>query len=474
LAVWPPWRFTYLLFLAVSVAFANGLRGGFQFDDYTVIVNNPAVHSLGAWGASMPGIRPLLKLSYTLNWVTGFGAPAFHAVNAVCHVAASLLAMRLCRHLAQASEPLAPVAGPIALTAALIFALHPVQTEAVTYISGRSVSLMAVFYLGAILAHLVFETPPRPPLRKSPLCPPLSKGGMGGFARPLLPRGLPPLLFALALATKETAATLPLVLVLVDRALGLPWKEALRRTVPHWGVLALATLAGLAMPGYARLLAFSLSLRPIGTNILSQIGGVSYLLTRPLVLLQTNIDPPLVPQTILRQALVVQACVLLILLVGGVVLLSRIPPVGAAVLWLFLHLVPTNSLLPRLDIANDRQLYLAILGPALLLAAAVWRWLPRRSAMVIVCLLSVVLAAATMIRNEDYRSEVALWSATVTASPQSARAWNNLGYALRLTGDCTGARHAYERALNLNPAQFRARWTLEALSNAECGVRNAE
>ena len=81
---------------AVTLAYANGLRGEFQFDDYTVIVHNAGIRDLSAWAASMPGIRPLLKLSYALNWSSGLGTAGFHAVNLVCHIAAALLAMRLC------------------------------------------------------------------------------------------------------------------------------------------------------------------------------------------------------------------------------------------------------------------------------------------------------------------------------------------------------------------------------------------
>lgn len=421
---------------AVTLAYANGLRGDFQFDDYTVIVQNPAVRDVFAWAASMPGIRPLLKLSYALNWSSGLGTAGFHAVNLACHVAASLLAMRLCRRLATASARLAPLAGPIALTAGLIFALHPAQTEAVTYISGRSMSLMGALYLGAVAAHV--------------------SGGSSALSLSL---------FALALATKETAVTLPLALVLADRALGVPWVRAWRRSLPSWMMLGAALAAGLALPGYRRLLAFSVAIRPIGENLLTEISGIWYLLTQPLLLLRTNIDPPLAPHTGLTVILAVQGCLLLALAVAGMVVLRRRPPLGAAILWFFLHLAPTNSFLPRLDVANDRQLYLAILGPAFLLAAGLWSWLPRRTAVAATAGLALVLLTATALRNADYRTEVALWRATVAASPENARAWNNLGYAYQLAGEPSRARDAYLRALDLDPRGFRAYWNLETLAD---------
>ena len=134
-----------LLLGVVLLVWPWSLGGPFQFDDWNVIVDQPAVHSLSAWWASMPGIRPLLKLSYALNWQFLPGAAGFHAVNVLLHAANVGLVWRLLTSW-PGLEPRA------AFWAALIFALHPVQTEAVTYISGRSMALMALFWLGGALS----------------------------------------------------------------------------------------------------------------------------------------------------------------------------------------------------------------------------------------------------------------------------------------------------------------------------------
>jgi Flp pilus assembly protein TadD len=77
--------------------------------------------------------------------------------------------------------------------------------------------------------------------------------------------------------------------------------------------------------------------------------------------------------------------------------------------------------------------------------------------------LASILGFATFVRVGDYSSESRLWSATVRASPENARAWNNLGYALAAEGDVTGARAAYEKALAIEPSSPRARGNLDAL-----------
>jgi tetratricopeptide (TPR) repeat protein len=427
---------------AVALAYLNALGGSFQFDDYNVIVDNPAVHSLAAWAASMPGIRPLLKLTYALNWTSGLGLLGFHLFNVAVHAANAVLVLRIALCWTQALAPAGAAAWPAAVTVALLFALHPAQTEAVSYISGRSVSLMALFYLSALIAHL--------------------KLGDAGGAR----AWVSPALMAAALAVKETAITLPLVLTLWELAAGRQLREALRATRRHWLVLLGALAAMLATPGYQRLLAVSVDARSVSDNLLSQVDGVWYLITQPLLLLRTNIDPGLPAQHTLSVSLALRALVLCALLIASLLLLRRKPWAGLAGTWMFVHLAPTNSIVPRLDIANDRQLYLALIGPATLLSLALWRWPARRLPFALAGSLVLAVAGATVLRNRDYRDEVALWQATVARAPHNPRAWNNLGFAQHLAGNDAAARASYERALALDPGYDKARFNLDALPAA--------
>ncbi|MBI4536508.1 MAG: tetratricopeptide repeat protein [candidate division NC10 bacterium] len=434
-------RAVAILLTAVGIAYLNALRGVFQFDDFNVIVHNPAVHSWGAWLHSMPGIRPLLKLSYTLSWTLDRGAAGFLLVNVLCHGTNTLLVYALAVRWAGAQAPRSAAPHAVGLAAALLFALHPANSEAVTYISGRSVSLMATCYLGSLLAYL------------------------RGWEREshALTNLASPVLFLAALAVKETAWTLPLALLLWEAGRpGGGWEAGLRRTWLHWAALGLGATAILALPVYRRLLEVSLATRSLTENLLTQIGGQFYLLTRPLLLLWLNIDPDLPVHTAPSAGLILQGTVLAGLVALGLAQLRRRSWFGVGLLWFFLHLLPTNAILPRLDVANDRQLYLAMIGPGFLVAAALVR-LPGWYARVAVAALVVVLGGATVLRNHEYRSEVALWEATVKASPGKARAWNNLGYAHQLAGNPELARQGYLRALALQPDHPKARANLEAL-----------
>jgi protein O-mannosyl-transferase len=406
-----------LLLLAALAAYANAFGGSFQFDDFNVIVRQPAVHSLGAWWDSMPGIRPLLKLSYALSWSAGGGTLAFHALNVALHAANVLLVAvvleALWRRMGVADAGFAAFAG------ALLFALHPANTEAVTYLSGRSSSMMAFFYLASVLAYL----------RESP-------------------RWISPLLFAAALGTKEVAVTLPFALLLCD-ALDPRRPIDLRRQLPHWLVLGAGLALMAALPRYREMLEASLALRSFAEQAQLQLGAIARHAGVLVLAVPPNIDPQVAPLPLAAGLAVLAA------IAAGFALLRAQPWHAFALLWFFLHLAPTNSLLPRLDAVNDRQLYLAAVGPLALAGLALAR-LPRGRLMLLAAI-AASLGAVTVLRNQDYRSETALWSDTVRQSPSSARAWNNLGYALQLEGRRDAACEAYARSLRLDAGYLQAR-----------------
>ena len=142
-----------LAWLAGVVAYGNSLYGTFQFDDFNVIVDNARVHSLAAWWQAVlhGGLRPLLNLSYTLCWQLGDGQPlVFHLFNVGIHLIAIACVFELTHRLAQphlATDHASTAAG----WAALLFAVHPALSEGVTYVSGRSSSMMTALYLGALV-----------------------------------------------------------------------------------------------------------------------------------------------------------------------------------------------------------------------------------------------------------------------------------------------------------------------------------
>lgn len=418
--------FPYWLLAATLLAYLNALSAGFQFDDFNVIVDNPAVHSLSAWWHGMPGIRPLLKLSYTLNWLVDPGPAGFHAVNLALHGVNVALVWHLTRHFP------APAGGEfrtVRLVATLLFALHPIQTESVTYVSGRSMTLMAAFGLAGLLAWLEAPTQRHP------------WAWQGGAL----------LLFAAAILSKEVAVVLPVALLLFTRRAWLP-----------------ALLAGLALValflgfGYARLLAEPMP-RDLASNLLSELNAVYYLIGQLFQPYRLNIDPMLPELDGWTPALLFEAGLL-----AGLILISALkrvawPWLGFSLAWFILLLLPTHSLIPRLDLASERHFYLAALGLYWLAGIAARAWLNHAGLRVLLVTLTLAGMIGTHLRNRDYRDEISLWRQTTALSPGHARAWNNLGWAYLLAERHSEARAAFVRALAADPGHVQARRNLDYL-----------
>lgn len=424
---------------AVGLAYVSAIPGAFQFDDYNVIVHNPAVTN---WPPDLAGLRPLLKLSYALNWALGPGAAGFHLFNVALHGLNALLVFALGEKLAGRFLD-APGARRAALIGALLFALHPAHTEAVTYISGRSSSIMAFFYLGSLLAYV--------------------RGREQGGAAWL--RLASPLLFALALLSKETAVTLPFALLLWEaccRRNDASWATALKAQSAHWALLLAAMAVAVLHPAHRELMAIA----PAMDTLRTQVHGMSYLLSRWVRLDGLNIDPDLPLQTAWSALLAAQAAAQALLLAAGVRWLAHRPWLGFGVLWLFLQWLPGNTLILRWDIASERQLYLA--GVGLFMAAGIElerlrSQLSRPWVTVALAVLLPVLAAFTFLRNLDYASEVRLWEDAARKSPHKARVHNNLGDAYLQGGERDKARASFARALELDPDYLIARNNLRAL-----------
>src|SRR5438876_195347 len=225
-------RLLAILFaLVIAAVYANGLTIPFQFDDEHALEHNPAIRSL----ANIPrffvdpntstvlrenkDLRPVLLTTFALNYaVSGDATWSYHVLNLVLHWLAVLLVFRIVRdHLWLGADAVAVAAG-----AALVMAAHPLNTEAVDYLSARSALLTTVFYLGAFDAAV----------RQRP--------------RTCL------LLFTLALLTKAIAVTLPLaalwyVVALAAESTIFRLAEPVNEHRPYLAMLGLGTAAGLVL-----------------------------------------------------------------------------------------------------------------------------------------------------------------------------------------------------------------------------------
>ena len=432
-----------LLAVAVCAVYFNALWADFQFDDYKVIVDNPRVHAWQAWLDDLGhGIRPALKFTYTLNWISGWGVAGFHVTNIMIHLCNVFMVFALARQFVRSHPQLPENPFGVPFFTALLFALHPIHTEAVTYICGRSIALMTLFYLAGLLAYIY--------------------GCAHNSKIHLL--AVTPLCFVAALGVKEAAVTFPLALLAWELACGGTLKIAFRRQWPCWAALMLAGVFFLWSGSYLSEMERSAGLNSLRGNMATQAIAFAYLLRQWMFPFWLNIDPDLkvvhgftgqMPYLFLFAAVFVLA----------LFTIRRRPWIGFGLAWALIQLAPLYIFLPRLDVANDRQMYLASWPLAIAFTSEMAIWLRQKTFVLAGAAWALVFGGLTVTRNQAYQNEVSLWEDTVIQSPDKARAHNNLGYAYMLAGRNSEARREFEIALKIAPDYYKARNNLLRLES---------
>lgn len=447
------------LLLLTILAYLNSFAGVWQFDDHAVLLADPRVQSLSAWWQSLPHIRPLFKLSVAINHELGWGLPGFHLVNLLLHLANTALLHQLLLRLLTGQSQARFTPWPVWFITA-VFALHPAQTEVVTYLSGRSVALEAFGLLFSCYALLRYQQSAPSSLRWPWLM-------LMAFA------------VVLALASRESAVIAPLLLGWLALC-GRDWQaepESSRRLMIVAMLAALLLLiAVLLLPRYRDLLWLALQWRDLETLVATQSQAIAHLLAVAGGLAPLNADPALLVAPLISLRGATAMALLIVLSVATWRRRVRQPLAVLAFGCLLIIWLPTHSIFVRLDPVNDRQLYLAlpaILALALLLLAplgvGIARVLPRASLrhqqilQVGVLLCIAALATATALRNRIYFDESTYWRDVVDKAPHNARAWNNLGMALAMAGQRTDAEAAFLKALQRRPDYRKAAVNLRLL-----------
>ncbi|MCH7768571.1 MAG: tetratricopeptide repeat protein [Nitrospinae bacterium] len=441
--------FLIIAFLA-SGCYLNALGGSFVSDDHRDIVDNTLLWApdrlpelfttpLPHRGKRKDFIRPITTLTYLIDHrLYGPNPFGFHLENLLWHTAASLLVLVLLRRL-WPNEPL------MTFGAAALFAVHPVHTEAVAWVSGRSEILAAFWGLLAFWAHLRADR---------------------GKSKAYLWKIAAVAAWLVALGAKEMAATLPLLLLMTDALLGRPsgwWRPG--RLATRYGPYIGGALAYVALrwsvfhtfgfpESYQVFVGAPLSVR--GPTMLKV--GAAYVgrLLFP-VNLNASWDVPNA-RGLTDGALPLLALALIVgLLVLAWAVRRTAPPVAWGILWSGLALFPVSNIVPIGELGAERFLYFSSLGACVALAWVMTRGvkplkedssrapIPLAGALVLAVL--VLFSANTIKRNQDWSNNFILWDKTVRQSPLSFRAHNNLGSLLARKGRYAEAESLIKRAL---------------------------
>jgi len=534
---WQPILAITILIAATIAVYANSFHGVFLFDDEAHILNNESIRALWPPARFLPTRRPILDFTLALNYaIHDFDVWGYHLINLVVHILAGLTLFGLVRRCLQLprSGPFSPnhavwLTGAVAL----LWLIHPLNTQSVTYIVQRGEALMGLFYLLALYCVI--------------RCATSSRSWQWAVVAIIS--------CALGMGSKAVMVTAPIAAFFFDRCLLTgSFRETLRRRwwlhlglASTWCVLwSLGIVAGIfktapnpeAHVGFAH----------------TAVTPIEYLQTQPGVLLhylKLSLWPVgqcldyLWPVARSSAAILVPSALFLTLLALTIWALIRRPPIGFVAAMFFLVLLPTSSLIPIKDLAFEHRMYLPLASVILLVVIGVnhvaafflkkGQWLtspssqrrdspsshqltspgssppisnlkseiphardtsprsdpiPNRASalhrtVATACFLGVFVAAVplalgTIRRNRAYHSAEAMWRDVAAKAPHNYRAYLGIGAELQKKGELTGAIEMYRRALSIK-REYSDGWfdlgtALEAsgdLDNAIAAYREA-
>jgi Flp pilus assembly protein TadD len=433
-----------VLIAAAVIVFAGSLSGVFVYDDDEAIVRNPHIRALSPIGEAFTAPpqsavsgRPLVSLSLALNHAAGGLEPTgYHVVNVTLHALAALaLYTVLVVALRGPRIPAAVRASStgLALAVALLWLVHPLQSEVVDYTIQRTESMMGLAAFCTLAAGV---------------------RGMRAQARSTGWLALSVSACAAGAACKETIVVLPLLVWLYDvvfeaGSVAETWR---RRRGYYAGLAATWLLLALVTWGQPR----------SGAGASSAVSWVTYLMAQgPMILtyLARVVWPwPLVVDYGRATALPVSAVVPGLLATSGLLALTLVwwrkdARVAYLGVWFFLTLAPTSSVIPiGTEIGAERRMYLPLAAVLALLVLGAWRLATRmrptrrRLRAALTAGAAVVHAAVTMARHADYRDRLRLWQTVVDARPHG-RARHNLGIELMARGRRDEALAQYRLAV---------------------------
>ena len=446
--------FIVLLFALTLAAYANSFHAPFILDDIHTIVRNFGLRDLSDLVAVFTydyAGRPFLFLTFALNFAAGELNPfGYHVVNFALHFGSSILVYLV---LLDILKRAGVESAKYAAFGSLIFALHPLNVETVTYLSSRSSGLCAFLYL--LSFHVAV------------------KGGIKAVYRyPLAVAA-----FVLALFTKELAVTLPFVLTLFifqfegklglinhKRILSLFWMMLplffLYRAVAIGHPIEAPDVEAITRPHW--LTYFFTQLDVVGTRYIPRLFFPANLLFDAGILFKKSFF----------DSRVLGGGLLLLGILGyGVKNFRKEPALSFGILWFFITLSITSSFIPILDPYVEHRLYIALPGFCLALSAVAQKFFTRfpgsqKGAAAVAGVVIIIFGSLTYARNGLFQSPRLVWEDTISKSWGKSRVYVGLAYDYIKTGEFQKA----EDVLRFGRAAFKDRvdiqlalcWTLGA------------
>lgn len=477
-----------VIYLVGLIPYSNTFRSALVFDDWNNIIHNQDIKSL----SNLPIVwhnRPsrfIANLSFALNFAVGkYNVFGYHLVNTTIHLLNAVVLffligqiqkIKIIKHNSVLKSKWFP------LVSSLLFVSHPIQTQAVTFITQRMASLATLFYLSSILFYL-------------------KAGNLKGVVRDrvLYMRSyvfyyfISILFLILALLTKENTYTLPLALLLVEYYFFSPGlvriKKRLLRFLPYFFIAValyyISFISSSGNPLFQQMERVSSMTQNMAINryeyILTQINVVRTYIRLLFLPVGQNIDHDYpVSRSFFETTTMLSFLFLLTLISFAVYAFRKFRLVSFGILFFFLTLSVESSFIPIADVIFEHRLYLPSVGFVIAVGAAIFYFyhylytaISKRNKYrlwhfkIIFCLIFFLTITsgvyATYQRNKIWNSEYTLWSDAVEKSSNKPRVHYNLGVALGDKGKYELAKKEFEKAIYLNPGYTNAYYNLGAI-----------
>ncbi|MBI5675808.1 MAG: tetratricopeptide repeat protein [Nitrospirae bacterium] len=491
------------IIFVILLIYSNTFNAPFQFDDVSNIVDNPAIKDLHYYSdpSMVEGIskangpikaflitRYIGYLTFALNYrLHGLDVMGYHLVNIFIHIFNAVLLYWLM--ILTFRTPFFSVAGRhlpfpdgsrnlITLFTVLFFAVHPIQTQAVTYIVQRFASLATLFYLLSLVMYIKWKEIKEQQAKRYVSCTML-------YAVSLLSA-------VLAMKTKEFAFTLPIVMAVYELMFfdGKKMKRALYLS-PFFLAILIIPLSLADTGGHIAALS---GINDEAVNLSGERASISrgdYLFTQFRVIvtyirllflpINQNIDYDYpIYNSFLDPAVVLSFLFLLSVIISGIYLyrLSKRPErrdrcwlrlISFGIFWFFITLSPESGVIPIIDVIFEHRVYLPSVGFFIALTAAIGaglaRWKDRgiyakKAAVSVMLLVVIVLSGATYARNTVWQDNMSLWEDAAEKSPNKARPHHNLGLEYAKQKRTDEAIKEFEISVMLKPDYVDAHYNL--------------
>ncbi len=456
IAIKPKWQHILLMILLTAMIYSNTLKNEFAYDDIPTIVENSLIKNL----KNIPlffikpiisssqnfriGYRPLTMASFAINYkIGGLEVVGYHIVNIYFHACNTVLVYMLIIILLGIAKYSKNNVHIIALFISLLFAVHPINSEAVNYIWQRSVLMATFFYLLTVILFIK--------------C--LTEENYSLFLFSIFS-------YILALLSKEIAITVPFTIMLIDWYFisGLK-KDCFLGNIkkyhfPFVFITFIFILIRFFNQSIIKVLVSS-EKTTMFNYFITQFRVIIEYLRLIIIPKGLSVDHPFpISESITNVSVLLSfgAIITIILISIRLIKVSKIA--SLFMLWFFIALIPTSSVLPLKIIMNEHRLYLPGIGMIAAIVTLLFRITFKKFSIkyiyITLTIVVTILSVLTFNRNKDWKDRFTLWSKTLQIYPYSEKALNSLGNVYNEKGLHDKAIADYSKAIELNPELSQA------------------